>query len=110
MGQVSSSPHPHEAMVDIINLPKDAIVGLWLSYNLLGESWALNFDQFASIFKETDFLKANFNLSDDILLNIFKNFDTDENGLIDALETFVTIGLLSGISSGGLSIWVTTFA
>jgi Ca2+-binding EF-hand superfamily protein len=96
MGQVSASPVPHAALIDFVNLPKEAIMGLWLSYNLLGEGWSLDLDQFVAIFNETSFLRENYNYSEDQLRGVFKMFDTDANGLIDALETVSTLGLVSG--------------
>lgn len=96
MGQVSSSPAPHSAVSGFVNLPREAIMNLWLSYNLLGEGWSLNIDQFISIFNESPFLRENYQFSDDQLVKLFNTFDTDDNGLIDALEFLVTVGMLSG--------------
>eukprot|EP01039_Chlorochromonas_danica_P007222 gene7222-7988_t len=99
MGQVNGSATPQPTVTAFINLPKEAILGLWLSYNLLGEGWALTADQFVSIFKESSFLQSHYALSDDQLARLFATFDTDNNGLIDALEMLVTIGLLSGMDA-----------
>lgn len=93
MGTVSSVAAPHSAILPVVNLSKEAVLSIWLSYNLLGEGWALTADQFVAIFKNSERLSA---LEDDQLNKIFNIFDTDCNGLIDALEVFVTIGLLSG--------------
>lgn len=97
MGQVTSVATPHANVLPFVNLPKEAILSIWLSYNLLGEGWALTLDQFASIFKEANFVQSHYNFSDDQISKLFVTLDTDANGLIDALETFVTIGLLSGM-------------
>ncbi len=96
MGQVTSNPVPAPAVTDFVNLPKEAIMSLWLSYNLLGEGWGLDEDQFTSIFSEATFLKQNYGYTEKQLSELFKNFDTDNNGLVDALEAIVAIGLLSG--------------
>lgn len=96
MGQVSSSPAPHSAVSGFVNLPREAIMNLWLSYNLLGEGWSLNIDQFISIFNESPYLRGNYQFTDDQLVKLFNTFDTDDNGLIDALEFLVTVGMLSG--------------
>ena len=97
MGQVSSSPTPHGAVKSFVNLPKEAIMSVWLSYNLLGEGWSLTADQFAAIFNESPYLKEKYQFTDDRLRELFDTFDTDHNGLIDALEFLITLGLLSGM-------------
>lgn len=96
MGQITSNPVPHEALFDFVNLPKEAIMSLWLSYNLYGEGWSLDFDQFHSIFTEASYLRDNYGYSQEALRAVFAIFDTDNNGLIDALEMIATIGILSG--------------
>lgn len=96
MGQISTTPVPHAALFDFVNLPKEAVMGLWLSYNLLGEGWSLDLDQFIAIFNEASFLRENYQYTEDQLRAVFKMFDTDANGLIDALETVSTLGLVSG--------------
>jgi hypothetical protein len=97
MGQVTSNPLPSPAITDFINLPKEAILSLWLSYNLLGEGWGLGKEQFLSLFEEAEYIRKNYNFSEEKLTALFNSFDTDQNGLIDALEAIVAIGLLSGI-------------
>jgi hypothetical protein len=96
MGQVTSNPVPSAAITEFINMPKEAIMSLWLSYNLLGEGWGLSKEQFSSLFVEADYLRQKYNFTDDKLTVLFNSFDTDKNGLIDALEAIVAIGLLSG--------------
>jgi Ca2+-binding EF-hand superfamily protein len=96
MGPVTSNPIPAAAVVDFVNLPKEAIMSLWVSYNLLGEGWGLTNEQFNSIFTEAEYLKSNYDFNDDKLNKLFKAFDTDKNGLVDALEAIVSIGLFSG--------------
>lgn len=96
MGQVNSIPTPHPAIQAFSNLPKEAIMSLWLSYNLNGEGWGFTREQFVNIFKEATFLQSNYRFSDDLLNSLFNAFDSDSNELVDALEVLVTIGLLSG--------------
>ena len=96
MGQSVSTPKPHPDLVDFLNLPKEALDSLWTSYNLLGEGWGLNVDEMISIFKGAEFVASNYKYTDIQLKNLFKAFDTDGNGLVDALELFVTIALTSG--------------
>ncbi len=96
MGQITSNPAPFEALFDFVNLPKEAIMSLWLSYNLYGEGWSLDFDQFHSIFTETAYLRDNYGYSQEQLRAVFNIFDTDNNGLMDALEMLTTIGIVPG--------------
>ena len=99
MGQVRSTPVPSSAVADFINLPKEAIMSIWLAYNLYGEGWGLTYDQFECIFREAAYLKQNYSYSDVQLKHLFNTFDTDKNGLVDALEVLVSVGLLSGNNS-----------
>ena len=96
MGQSVSAPQPHADLVNFLNFPKEALDSLWTSYNLLGEGWGLNVDEMISIFKGAQFVASNYKYTDDQLRKLFKAFDTDNNGLVDALELFVTIALTSG--------------
>ena len=41
MGQKFGIPIPKSGFTPFINLPREAIESLWLSYNLIGEGWAL---------------------------------------------------------------------
>ena len=96
MGQSISTPKPHTDLTGFLNFPKEAIDSLWTSYNLLGEGWGLNVDEVISIFKGADFISSHYNFNEAQLRGLFKAFDTDNNGLIDALELFVSIALTSG--------------
>lgn len=96
MGQCLSSPKPSIDVQAFTNLPKEAIEGLWTSYNLLGEGWGLNESEVIAIFHGTPFITGNIPFSDDQLKKLFKAFDTDHNGLIDALEMCVALALVSG--------------
>ncbi len=71
-------------------------MNLWLSYCLLGEGWSLTEAQFMAIFRESSYLRERFAFNDDQLIELFTLFDTDNNGLVDALEFLVAVGLLSG--------------
>lgn len=97
MGQSVSAPRAHPDLNEFLNFPKEALDSLWTSYNLLGEGWGLNVDEMISIFKGAEFVSSNYKFTDDQLRALFKAFDTDNNGLIDALELFVTIALASGV-------------
>lgn len=96
MGQSLVTPKSSNDVVEFVNLPKEAMESLWTSYNLLGEGWGLSLNEFLSIFNGSSFVVSNYGYSEKQLSALFKIFDTDVNGLIDALEMFVTIGLISG--------------
>ena len=95
MGQAFGVPEVHGGMRPFANLPKEAMQSLWTSYNLLGEGWGLAWAEFKSIFKGASYLMG-MGFTDDQLLDLFNAFDTDANGLVDALEMLITLALASG--------------
>lgn len=99
MGQSVSAPKAHHDLASFLNFPKEALDSLWTSYNLLGEGWGLNVDEMMAIFKGAEFVQSHYQFTDLQLRGLFRAFDTDNNGLIDALELFVTIALTSGKDS-----------
>jgi len=50
MGQKFGIPIPKSGFTPFINLPREAIESLWLSYNLIGEGWALQVKKYIYIF------------------------------------------------------------
>lgn len=96
MGQSLVTPKCSNDVVEFVNLPKEAMESLWTSYNLLGEGWGLSLNEFVSIFNGASFVVSNYGYSEKQLSALFKLFDNDANGLIDALEMFITIALISG--------------
>lgn len=56
MGQRFGVPIPSESIAPFVNLPREAIESLWLSYNLVGEGWALNKDDFIVIVQNASYL------------------------------------------------------
>eukprot|EP00600_Ochromonadales_sp_CCMP1393_P002263 CAMPEP_0174977188 /NCGR_PEP_ID=MMETSP0004_2-20121128/13465_1 /TAXON_ID=420556 /ORGANISM="Ochromonas sp., Strain CCMP1393" /LENGTH=2877 /DNA_ID=CAMNT_0016228333 /DNA_START=290 /DNA_END=8924 /DNA_ORIENTATION=- len=52
-----------------------------------------------AIFQGAEFVAANYKFTDAQLKNLFTSFDTDDNGLIDALELFVSLALSSGMDT-----------
>lgn len=96
MGQSTSAPKASNDVGDFLNFPKEAMENLWTAYNLLGENWGISQEELKAIFNGAEFLVANYGFSDEQLQKLFKAFDTDTNGLVDALELFVSIALASG--------------
>ena len=80
----------------IIAVPKDAIVSLRTSYALLGESWAMNEEEFCRIFHEAQNFSIYADIDTKALHDLFLVFDTDCNGLIDTLEFLSTLAVVSG--------------
>eukprot|EP01038_Epipyxis_sp_PR26KG_P009336 gene9336-12580_t len=99
MGQSLSAPTPSNGLHDFVNLPKEAIESLWTSYNLLGEGWSLTSDDLKNIFISAPYIATSYSFSDTQLSALFDCFDTDNNGLIDALELFITVALVSGMDT-----------
>ena len=98
MGQAQAAPKADDNVQHFVNLPKEAIESLWTSYNLNCEGWSLNIDDFNAIFNGAPFIKDNYKFNAVQLKAMFSAFDTDDNGLIDAIEMFIGIALISGIS------------
>lgn len=95
MGQAFGVPVANVGIVQWANLPKEALQSLWTSYNLLGEGWGLSLAEFKDIFRGAAYL-MQMGYTDDHLLDLFNAFDTDANGLVDALEMLITLALASG--------------
>lgn len=99
MGQALVTPKTTNDLVEFVNLPKEALESLWMSYNILGEGWGLNLVEVLSVFNGATFVVSNYKFTEKQLTALFKTFDTDCNGLVDALEMFITIALISGESA-----------
>ena len=99
MGQVNTKISPKENISVFVNLPKEAIFSIWTSYNLLGEGWGLSIHELVAIFHGSEFVANNYIFTKDQISDLFNAFDTDCNGLVDALELFVSIALISGKSN-----------
>ncbi len=99
MGQVQATPTPDNSAKDFVNFPKQAIESLWTSYNLNGEGWGLNEDDFLGIVNGAPVVTANYKFSENHLKNLFRLFDTDNNGLVDAIELLLGVALVSGVQT-----------
>lgn len=99
MGQVQATPTPDNSVKDFVNFPKEAIESLWTSYNLNGEGWGLNEDDFLGIVNGAPVVAANYKFSENHVKNLFCAYDTDKNGLVDAIELLLGIALVSGMSN-----------
>lgn len=96
MGQSVTKATTPANVSSFVNFPKEAIFSLWTSYNLLGEGWGLSVEEVIAIFNGAEFVVRAYDFSDHQIRTLFDAFDTDRNGLIDALELFVAIALTSG--------------
>eukprot|EP01035_Chromulina_nebulosa_P055602 gene55602-76191_t len=80
------------------NLPRRAILNIWQVFNNVSDGFGVGIDEIREICSD---LKDELNISrlsmDEKSSSLFNIFDTDKNGLIDALEFFSTITTLSGM-------------
>ena len=83
-------------LLSTLLVPKDALESLWTSYNLLGEGWGLSVNDLHAILVGASSLVAATGLTKADTERLFEAFDTDRNGLVDALELVVAVALLSG--------------
>ena len=95
MGQAFGLPLAHAGIRPFTNLPKEALQSIWTSYNLLGEAWGLEMADFKAIFLNAPHLMS-LGFTDEQLGSMFVAFDTDNNGIVDALETLSVLALVSG--------------
>lgn len=99
MGQVYGTPNPKPEFVPFANLPREAIESVWMSFNLFGEGWGLDFELFKQVFDGAEYMKEDIGFTEESIESLFKLFDTDENGLIDSLEFLITMALSSGMDT-----------
>lgn len=78
-------------------VPRDALKSLLHSYSLYGEGWGVDLGQVEEIFNNAPYMVDSIGYTDEDLKNLFLVFDTDQNGLIDALEMLITLALVSGM-------------
>lgn len=97
MGQIYGVPEPLPDFIPFVNLPREAIDSLWLSFNLHGEGWGLSLDDLRNIVDGATFVKENLEIKDNQLIKLFQCFDTDSNELIDSLELLIALALASGM-------------
>ena len=98
MGQAYGKPQVHPDVKPFTNLPKEAIQSIWTSYNLHGEGWGLDIEDFKTIFANADYFMS-LGFTTDQLGSLFEAIDNDGNGLVDALESIIAIVLASGMES-----------
>jgi Ca2+-binding EF-hand superfamily protein len=99
MGQVYGIPEPKPEFIPFANLPREAIESVWMSFNLFGEGWGLDFELFKQVFDGAEYMKEDIGFTEESIENLFKLFDTDENGLIDSLEFLISMSLSSGMDT-----------
>lgn len=99
MGQVFGTPEPKADFIEFANLPREAIESIWMSFNLFGEGWGLDYEMFKQIFDGAEYMKEEVGFTDESIEKLFKLFDTDENGLIDSLEFLIALALASGMDT-----------
>ena len=99
MGQQVGKAAIVDNVQPFVNLPRVACQRLWESFHDVAEGFGLQLDELQEICYVLDRVMATEKDQLDILVErLFRILDTDENGLIDALETQVTMCALSSMS------------
>ena len=99
MGQQVGKATIVENVQPFVNLPRVACQRLWESFHDVAEGFGLQLDELQEICYVLDRVMATEKDQLDVLVErLFRILDTDENGLIDALETQVTMCALSSMS------------
>jgi Ca2+-binding EF-hand superfamily protein len=98
MGQKVGKASFDDAAAPFLNLPAPAVSRLWRSFNLSAETWGLSVAPFVSICAE---LAKDLGLTDLEMRAkseaLFALLDTDNNGIIDALEFMSLIAMVSAM-------------
>ena len=95
MGQAFGKPAVAATVKPFTNLPKEAVQSIWTSFNLHGEGWGLELFDFKIVLTEAAYFMS-LGFTDEQLDDLFNAFDTDGNGLVDALELIISLVLASG--------------
>lgn len=99
MGQIFGTPEPQPDFIRFVNLSREAIESLWMSFNLYGEGWGLDIDQLKEIFAGATYLKESIGFTDEEIEKLFACFDSDGNQLVDSLEILIVLALSSGMDT-----------
>ena len=99
MGQQVGKCSAVEPFRPFVNLSHDACLRLWEAFHDIAEGFGLQCDEAQEICETLlrDMTCEREEL-DAMVESMFHVLDTDENGLVDALEFMVTLALLSGMS------------
>eukprot|EP00941_MAST-03F_sp_MAST-3F-sp1_P000793 g793.t1 len=84
-----------------LNLPPECIKKLWVAFNDESEGFGLTEDDFYIICRSANLYEYMNTTTAKLKLQcktLFTAFDTDDNGLVDALEVLCTFALVSGMS------------
>ncbi|OWZ14376.1 Microtubule-associated protein [Phytophthora megakarya] len=97
MGQLQGKATYVKATTSFLNLSERDVNKLWESFNDVAEGFGLNQDEFVEIcrsMQQTLEIHAHSEM-DHLSSALFMALDTDENGLVDALEFLGTIAMMS---------------
>jgi microtubule-associated protein-like 6 len=99
MGQQIGKATVVKPVQPFVNLAHDALLRLWEAFHDIAEGFGLQCDEVQEIMETLvrDMMCERDEL-DVMVEELFQVLDTDENGLIDALELMVTLALFSGMS------------
>lgn len=101
MGQVLGRALFQEGALPFVNLQRNAVYDLWESFNDVAEGFGINMEEFKEICSVLQAPLGNIRKPalERLCETLFEGvLDTDNNGLIDALETLAALTLVSGLS------------
>ena len=91
-----------EGALPFVNLQRNAVYDLWESFNDVAEGFGINMEEFKEICSVLQAPLGNMRKPalERLCETMFEDIlDSDNNGLIDALETLAAFALVSGIST-----------
>jgi echinoderm microtubule-associated protein-like 6 len=99
MGQQIGKANVVAPMQPFVNLSQDACLRLWEAFHDIAEGFGLQCDEVQEICETLvrDMMCEREEL-DEMVERLFQVMDSDENGLIDALELMATFAMFSGMS------------
>lgn len=100
MGQKFGKAQPLDSAHPLVNLDTASVNSLWEAFNDVAEGFGINIEEFTEITMVLQRALGNASKHDILKISegIFLTLDTDENMLVDALETLCTLCLLSGMT------------
>ncbi|TMW58376.1 hypothetical protein Poli38472_009935 [Pythium oligandrum] len=100
MGQLHGKAAYAQAATPFLNASEKDVNKLWEAFNDVAEGFGLNQDEMCEICRSlmpTLEIHAKIDM-DQLTIPLFNAFDTDENGLVDALEFLGTIAIMSAMT------------
>lgn len=97
------------SLLKYLSVPRRAIAHIWQAFNNVADGFGVSSDELEEICCD---LKDELNISRISILEktsaLFKAYDTDRNSLIDALEFFASISVISGMKKSEIIEFILT--